>query len=241
MRIAYVSMDQGIPVFGRKGCSIHVREVIGAMIAQGAEVDLFTPRGEGPPPDELRSVRLHPLPVAAQKSAPAREDAAFGSNGDLREALEREGPFDLVYERYSLWSHEGMAYAQSRRVPGLLEVNAPLIAEQAHHRVLVDRSRAEWVAHRAFGNATALIAVSEGVATYLKEYPTANQRIHMIPNGVDPDRFPGRARREPSRCARDIHRRLRGHAEALAWSPEPGQGVRTTARDRTRRAAAGRG
>jgi glycosyltransferase involved in cell wall biosynthesis len=190
MRIAYISMDQGIPVFGRKGCSIHVREVIGALIAQGAEVDLFTPRGEGVPPPELRSVQLHPLPLAVGKGAAAREQEAYQANRDLRQALEREGPFDLVYERYSLWSHEGMDYAQSHRVPGLLEVNAPLIAEHAHHRVLVDRSRAEWVAHRAFGNATALIAVSRGVAAYLREYPTAEWRIHMVPNGVNPDRFP---------------------------------------------------
>jgi len=104
--------------------------------------------------------------------------------------LEQEGPFDLVYERYSLWSHEGMDYAQATRVPGLLEINAPLIAEQAHNRVLVDRPRAEWVAHRAFGNATLLMAVSKEVATYLRQFPNAEGRVHVIPNGVNPDRFP---------------------------------------------------
>ena len=40
MRIAYVSADLGVPVFGRKGCSIHVQEVIRALTAQGAEVEL---------------------------------------------------------------------------------------------------------------------------------------------------------------------------------------------------------
>jgi glycosyltransferase involved in cell wall biosynthesis len=190
MRVAYICTDQGIPVFGRKGSSIHVQEVVRALIGLGARVDLFTPRNEGEPPPGLESVRLHPLPIAAQKNPAAREQAAFTANGDLRQALEREGPFDLVYERYSLWSHEGMDYAQSARVPGLLEINAPLIAEQAHHRVLIDRPRAEWVAHRAFGNATALIAVSEGVATYLRQFPHVEGRVHVVPNGVNPDRFP---------------------------------------------------
>ncbi len=111
-------------------------------------------------------MRLHPLPVATHKHPAVREQAALRSNADLRRALDEEGPFDLVYERYSLWSHAGMDFAQSKGVPGLLEVNAPLIAEQAEHRVLVDRPRAEWVAHRAFGNATALIAVSQEIARY---------------------------------------------------------------------------
>ncbi len=194
MRIAYICMDQGIPVFGRKGCSIHVQEVLRGLIRHGAEIELFTPRPEGSPPVDLRSVRVHPLPIPAHKHPPAREAAAFRFNTELRQALEDEGHFDLVYERYSLWSHAGMDHAQRRGVPGLLEVNAPLIAEQAQHRILVDRARAEWVAHRVFGNATALIAVSQGVASYLESYPCTEQRVHIIPNGVNSDRFPADVR-----------------------------------------------
>jgi glycosyltransferase involved in cell wall biosynthesis len=197
MRVAYVCADQGVPIFGRKGCSIHVQEVVRALIGQGAEIDLFSPRTEGDRSWGLESCRLHHLPIAADKDPAAREQAAFRANRELRQALDRQGPFDLVYERYSLWSHEGMDYARSMRVPGLLEINAPLIDEQAHHRVLVDRSQAEWVAHRVFGNATALIAVSQEVATYLQQYPHAEGRVHVVPNGVNPDRFPNDLR--PSR------------------------------------------
>jgi glycosyltransferase involved in cell wall biosynthesis len=58
------------------------------------------------------------------------------------------------------------------------------------HRVLVDRAQAEWVAHRAFGNATAMVAVSSEVAEYLRGFAGAEGRIHVISNGVDPGRFP---------------------------------------------------
>ncbi len=190
MRVAYVCADQGVPVFGRKGCSIHVQEVVRALVDLGAEIDLFTPRSEGEAPANLQSVRLHALPFTAQRDPAAREQAAFRGNADLRQALERAGPFDLVYERYSLWSHAGMDYAQTAGIPGLLEVNAPLIDEQARHRILVDRARAEWVAHRVFGNASVLIAVSHEVATYLGQFPEAEPRVHVNPNGVNPDRFP---------------------------------------------------
>jgi hypothetical protein len=76
MRIAYVCADQGIPVFGRKGCSIHIQEVVRAMVRAGASVDLFTPRPEGTPPADLRPVRIHPLPLATQRHPADRERAA---------------------------------------------------------------------------------------------------------------------------------------------------------------------
>jgi glycosyltransferase involved in cell wall biosynthesis len=72
----------------------------------------------------------------------------------------------------------------------LLEVNAPLIEEQAQHRALVDRPRAEAIANRVFGTATALLAVSSEVAAYLEGFPAARGRVHMVQNGVDPARFP---------------------------------------------------
>jgi glycosyltransferase involved in cell wall biosynthesis len=190
MRVAYVCADMGIPVFGRKGCSIHVQEVVRALLRRGACVDLLTMRPEGAPPPGLEVVHLHALPLPPRGDPAAREQAARTANREVRAVLEREGPFDLVYERYSLWSFAAMEYARDRGVPGLLEVNAPLIDEQAEHRVLVDRASAKRVADRAFRAASALIAVSDEVAAYLEECPAARSSVYVVPNGVDPGRFP---------------------------------------------------
>ena len=38
MHIAYVCADPGVPVFGRKGCSVHVQEVVRALRRTGARV-----------------------------------------------------------------------------------------------------------------------------------------------------------------------------------------------------------
>jgi glycosyltransferase involved in cell wall biosynthesis len=194
MRIAYVCADLGVPVFGRKGCSIHVQEVVRAFCRLGARVELFTPCPEGAPPVGLETVPIHPLPAITHPDAAAGEQAALAANSGLRAALEHAGPFDLVYERYSLWSFAGMAYAEDAGAPGLLEVNAPLIEEQAEHRTLVDRQGAEEVARRVFRAATALVAVSAEVASYLEGYTRARRRVHVVPNGVDPQRFPPRLR-----------------------------------------------
>ncbi len=189
-RVAYVSADLGVPIFGRKGCSIHAQEVLRALLRRGAEVDLFTTSGDDEPPEDLASIRLHPLPRPAAGDPAAREQASLTGNVSLRTALERAGRFDLVYERYSLWSYAGMEFARRANVPGLLEVNAPLIEEQAEYRVLVDRVGAERVAERAFGAATALLAVSDEVAAHLEWFPATRGKVSVVANGVRPERFP---------------------------------------------------
>lgn len=190
MRVAYVCADPGIPVFGHKGCSVHVQEVIRAMVQLGATVDLFATRIGGDPPDGLEVVAVHPLPSATKGTdRAAREQFALGANDALGQALDANGPFDLVYERYSIWSHAGMQWAKDGPVPGVLEVNAPLIEEQASYRGLTDRDSARRVAQSAFGAATALVAVSSGVADYLRSFEVPRDRIAVIPNAVNPDRF----------------------------------------------------
>ena len=190
LQVAYVCADAGVPVFGTKGSSIHVQEVIRALGRTGAEVTLFATRLDGRPPADLRDIFVHPLPALPPGEPAVREPAALAANGALRAALTARGPFDLVYERYALWSYAGLEYAREAGAPGILEVNAPLIEEQARHRVLVNRDAAERVAARVFAAAHALVAVSPGVAAWLSTYPGLQTRVHVIPNGVDPDRFP---------------------------------------------------
>ncbi|MBE9052395.1 glycosyltransferase family 4 protein [Nostocales cyanobacterium LEGE 11386] len=188
MKIAYVCADPGIPVFGQKGCSIHVQEVIRALQGQGCQVDLFATRFGGDVPADLDDVVVHQLPPIPKQEKAMREQAALAINSDLRGDLERFGSFDCIYERYSLWSYSAMEFAQAMKIPGLLEVNSPLITEHAKHRGLIDHEGAEQVAKRVFQAATAIITVSEEVKTYLINY-VDESKVHVIPNGVNPARF----------------------------------------------------
>lgn len=190
MRIAYVCADLGVPVFGQKGCSIHVQEIIRAFREHGAEIKLFVMSVGGEPRSDLSTVSLRQFAASPKGSPGERELVAIKANAELRKFLEIEGPFDLVYERYSLWSYAGMEYALATGIPGLLEVNAPLIEEQEKHRVLVNRDKAERIVERVFGAASALLAVSKEVASYVAQYESASGKIHIVPNGVNPCRFP---------------------------------------------------
>ena len=116
-----------------------------------------------------------PLPSAAKGTS--RELVAYQNNEAYLSALREHAPFGAVYERYSLWSTAGMAYAAEAGIPGILEVNAPLIEEQAQHRDLANRDLAESVARRAFAEATSIVAVSNGVASYLNDYAAAVGKV----------------------------------------------------------------
>mgnify|MGYP000215096774 FL=1 len=133
---------------------------------------------------------MHLLPITRGDGRRPATHAALAVNYHLRTALDDRAPFDLVYERYSLWSYAGMDWAARAGVPSVLEVNAPLIEEQARFRGSVDGQGASRVAERAFGTAGLLAAVSPGVAAYLNQFAGAQGRIRVIPNAVDPERFP---------------------------------------------------
>jgi glycosyltransferase involved in cell wall biosynthesis len=190
VRVAYVCMDQGVPVYGAKGCSVHVQEIVRAFTRRGASVDLFAARVGGESPDDFTSapIRLHHIGRLPGGQTAERERAALAANQQLDATLRREGPFDLVYERYSLWSFAGMHYARDGGIPGLLEVNAPLIEEQARERALENRAAAEVVARQAFAAAHALLAVSRPVAEYLDGFEVTRGRVYVLPNGVDAGR-----------------------------------------------------
>ena len=44
MRIAYVSVDPGVSVFGPHGASVHIQEIVREFAVQGHEVTIFTTR-----------------------------------------------------------------------------------------------------------------------------------------------------------------------------------------------------
>lgn len=206
MRMAYVCADPGIPVFGCKGASVHVQEVLRGLLKQGVDVTLIAQRFDGEPPAGLEGLKCLALPPLPRGSALERAQGALtAGHVALRAALQSLAPLDWVYERYSLWSDAGMAYAREQGIPGLLEVNAPLIEEQRTHRELPLEHEARRVAQSVFADATAMIAVSPGVKQYLQAQGADPERVQVVANGVDPARFAAAAAGRAGRMARRAH------------------------------------
>lgn len=127
------------------------------------------------------------------------------------------GAVDLVYERYALGKHAAARFCRARRVPLVLEVNAPLADEEARYRGGAVDPEAAARDRELFGAAKLVIAVSSDVARYAIERGAPSERVHVRANGVDTRRFrprtpgdPVRARLVPEgRFALGFHGRLR--------------------------------
>lgn len=189
MKVAYVCADPGIPVFGQKGASIHIQEVLRVLLQQGAEITLFAQRLGGEVPHAFRTLKIVTLPALPGTDEETRAHAALNANTVLAEQLAAAGPFDVVYERYSLWSHAAITYAHSLGIPGVLEVNAPLPEEQRQYRKLVLEQEAFTVLDTLLNHADTVIAVSDGVRNWLETFAPAQGKVHVVENGVDPTRF----------------------------------------------------
>ena len=191
MRIAYICCDPGIPVFGTKGASVHIQEVVRELRSIGHEVALYAVRSGKHIPDDLTDLELH-LEAVADVEPAEREQAQARAAERIVSRVIADGA-DLVYERYSLFSTALADITAATGVPGILEVNAPLIDEQRRHRSLVDASGAAQVLRRQVTAARATVCVSDLVADWVRRR-TADLfdtgagdvagRIHTVPNGV---------------------------------------------------------
>jgi glycosyltransferase involved in cell wall biosynthesis len=194
MRVAYVCTDPGVPVFGRKGASVHVQAVLRALVRRGDDVHLLTVRPGGRPERELASVHVHPLPLTPSADPAEREvcvQYADAAAGGVLDRLHQDGGLDLVYERYSLWGRSATRWARFHGVRSLVEVNAPLVQEQATHRVLVDQPAAQRVAEETLTGADTVVCVSDAVASWVHGIVGDGEHVHTLANGVDTTRvFP---------------------------------------------------
>ena len=195
MRIAYALLDPGIGVFGTKVASVHVQEVIRALRADGHEVTVFCVRTNDDVPADLADldVRRHRLPRGLD--AGEREQAVAAASREIADEIARGG-FDLVYERYSLFSDvsarlsapDGTADGTAP-IPSILEVNAPLIAEQRQHRSLIDESAALAATLRQLHGASLVSCVSRAVAEWVLDEGADPAHVVVTPNGVNTRRI----------------------------------------------------
>ena len=103
MRVAYVCADAGVPVFGTKGCSVHVQEIISQFIKLDSILTLFAVRTGGESCFQSGAVRLREFSLAGHSDVRSRELLQLLAAEKIASQL-NVSDFDLVYERYSLWS-----------------------------------------------------------------------------------------------------------------------------------------
>lgn len=198
MRIAYILLDPGIGVFGTKGASVHVQEVIRTFRGLGHDVSVFCTRADDDVPTDLVDLNVTRLKVPGRLDRSQREMALMRLSDMLADMVVDtasapdagvDQAFDLVYERYSLFSTAGAQISSRLGVPLVLEVNAPLLAEQKQHRGLVHDAHAARTTAESFVEAERIVCVSSAVAAWVeRDYPGLRD-VSVVPNGVNTQRI----------------------------------------------------
>jgi glycosyltransferase involved in cell wall biosynthesis len=207
MKILYLCSDPGIPVLGRKGASIHVRALVGALSRTGHQVvlaaqvlnkspweipatvagNLLQIRPGSNSAATLQALKEFNQTLGVENALPGevRRILANKELGDeLRRRLERDPP-DFIYERASLCGLAGVRLAREFKVPLLLELNAPLADEQSAYRGSELAQLAATAERWALTQADAVLVVSKALHEHVGGLGIDSARVHVVPNGVD--------------------------------------------------------
>lgn len=202
MRIAYVSLDPGIPWGSQRGSAIHALEFTRALAELGHEVRVLAFSGDekAAPPgvhvETLDTVVPETLVTAAshlQKdlftNRLARRDVQILITmlivAPIATARLRAYKPAAIIERYALFATAGTLTAKELGVPSVLEINAPLSVEATRwrdHQLFEFSSRLE---EHIFRSASVRVTVSNALAAYVNARISEHQPTHVIPNGVD--------------------------------------------------------
>jgi glycosyltransferase involved in cell wall biosynthesis len=184
MRLLYLSADPGVPVFGPKGASVHVRSMAGALDTLGQDVLIASPGVQLDANSLPAGVRCSEIPaVNAQdrmSSAEVLDQARVQADAVI--GLARREGAEAIYERYSLASFAGARTAAALGVPLVLEVNAPLRIEAQRFRQLFHEDFAIQAEAETFSAAQKIFVVSRALARWLSETGVEGRRIEIMGN-----------------------------------------------------------
>lgn len=176
----------------KDGQAVHIEEMIHALQQQGHQIRIVAPGvGQavqfGQKAGVLKWVQQR-LPRFIYELLELAYNVPIYLR--LRRAV-REFQPDVLYERHHLYLLAGAWLKRRTGIPYVLEVNSPLYEERAKNGGLalkaIARSTERWV----WRQADAVLPVTQVLAEILVQAGVQRERITVIPNGIDPERFAG--------------------------------------------------
>jgi len=201
MKICYLCADPGIPTFGRKGSSTHVREACMALIEAGHEVRLICANagGDGRGRDRVETIEVS-RPTSKKLGFDLRHALV---DRNIRKALDdtvRSWRPDAIYERYTLYGRAGGRAAQRFDLAHILELNA-LLSNELANRIRM-RPLASAAERRIIRRARHVVVVSDPLRAEVADLRGHGNDVSMTPTAVNTDRF------NPELDAADLKREL---------------------------------
>jgi glycosyltransferase involved in cell wall biosynthesis len=186
MRILYSHRIQS-----RDGQGVHLDSLVAVLRAEGHEVRVVGPAAydQAALGGESRLVPL--IRRLLPRFAVELLELAYSLPAFLKlDRAAREFAPDALYERYNLFYLAGVMVARRRRLPFLVEVNAPLAEERARFGGLALRGLARWSERVVWRRADRVLPVTAVLGGHVAAAGVPAERIVVIPNGIDLADFP---------------------------------------------------
>jgi glycosyltransferase involved in cell wall biosynthesis len=180
----------------KDGQAVHIEEMIHSLRELGHEVRVVAPGQGDPAAGHAGSMGgkvgwVHRLRAALPKAIYELMELSY-SWVAYRRLLKaaREFQPDVIYERYNLFLLAGLMLKRKLGLPLLLEVNAPLAQEREQHGGGLGLPRlARWAEAKVWRGADVVLPVTAVLANHVKAVGVPQERLHVIPNGINEDHF----------------------------------------------------
>ncbi len=183
MNIVYHHRTRGI---GAEG--VHIREIYQAFIRQGHHIKMVSLTNKNVVEKEVMGEKknryskgiLFLIRAARKKLA-----ILYNLPGTMYLFMRTDRKTDFIYERYSLYNLAGIIVSRIRKIPLILEVNAPYAFEVEEHEMPLFPRLAQYTEKWIFHQSTMIIVVSHSLKQYLVDLGIAEKKIVVQTNGVD--------------------------------------------------------
>ena len=175
----------------KDGQAVHIEEMIAALRAEGHEVRVVAPEIGDPGKMGEDVGWVQRLKAALPRALYECLELGYSLHAyrKLRAAAREFGP-DVIYERYNLYLLAGAMLRKRLGIPLLLEVNSPLVYERSRHSGGLALPRlAKWAEGTAWRAADRVLPVTRVLAAHVREYGVPEEKIAVIPNGINKDHF----------------------------------------------------
>jgi len=193
----------------KDGQYVHIEEMINALRSLGHEVIIVAP-----PSAETESFGSDAGAVAVLKRYMPKWcyeiiELAYSAVAYRRlAAAVREHQPEVLYERYNLFLPAGIWLARKYKLPMLLEINAPILEERTKYDGLTLTRLARWSQAYAWKKADMVLPVTQVLGDMVQAYGVPAERIVVIPNGINGDRFDGNTDVEAAKRALGLEGQL---------------------------------
>lgn len=177
-------------IASKDGQAVHIEELTAALRRAGHELVMVGPSSYeeeefGADGGFVASLKRN-LPKTVYETVEfAYAVAAYRR---LKRAYDAHKP-DCLYERYNLYLPSGVWLKRKVGLPMLSEVNAPLLLERQTHDGLALPRLARFTEHTVWHSADRVLPVTDALADHVRAAGVADDRIVVIPNGINPQAF----------------------------------------------------